>query len=252
MRNINAQISGVTGAGKTAFVHYLMDRTDRYVVFDPYDDYAREMGEPFTDFDSASRYLCRYHSDPDLRMILKADTEGIWDNLDDPRSDQTLLMYRAFLNLLLYTQHFHKAPPIGLILEEAYLYTEEGTAREPWPEIASLYRFAGRRAHVSSISTFQQSSDIDPRMRRASRIVVGMMDSSPPTDYLRLFGSDASKLASLQFLQYNTKPILGTHYLTSPAGLDIVQLWTSYFDGGSYERDSEIGTGFQDEEDSDA
>jgi hypothetical protein len=261
MHNFNLQLSGSTGSGKTSFVKYLLSKTPRYFVFDPFAEYNGLKAWYSSKFEQTAEHLLRNHSAKNYRVVFQGDSDAIWESLGES-DDQILDEFRAVLRQLLYTMHYYKAPPLGLVLEESHFYVMPDSRREPWPEIRSLYRFAGRRSSISSINIVQSHTDIAPEVRQGAATYVAMRNTDPPVSLVRQFGDD---LAALKPFQPGAIPKPGTHYLTIPSNIDVIETWFQTMagnhvlirtDGGSDQgnasgdngskSDSENGTGSAD------
>lgn len=229
MHNFNLQLSGSTGSGKTSLVKYLLATTPRYFVFDPFEEYKGLNAWYTTKFETATEHLLRNHSAANYRVIFQGDSAAIWESIGDGENDEEILTeFRYMLRQLLYTMHFHNAPPLGLILEESHFYTMPDSRREPWPEIRSLYRFAGRRSSISSINIVQSHTDIAPEVRQGAATYVALRNTDPPVSLTRQFGD---QLGALKPYQPGMKPETGVHYLTIPSGIDIIETWSQTMKG---------------------
>lgn len=202
MKSSHLLLLGQTGSGKTSLARILVDPVPRLVVFDQSRDGIWDtIGGAFHEPGRAVDFLYD-HAEDDFQAVFRF------------RKAET---YLPILGALYELHAARDLPPLVVVLEESTVWSE---THEIPPELEAVAT-RGRREGLVLVSIAQETTQLNPTVRRQAFLQVALRHSGMPTDLRQqLTREDRERVKQLETVTPYTTPRYGDHFLTVPPDVD--------------------------------
>lgn len=202
MKPSHLLIVGGTGSGKTSLARILVDPLPRLLVFDSSEDTIwNTVATPFTDPGRAMDFVFD-HAERDYQAVLRF------------RREET---YLPVLGALYELHRDHDLPPLVVVMEEASVWSETRDIPGELEAVATR----GRKHGLVLVSIAQETTQLNPTIRRQAFLTVTLRQHTLPTDLKsQLTSSEERQVRQLATVDPYTVPRAGEHFVTIPPGTD--------------------------------
>lgn len=208
--NFNVLLIGMIGTGKTQMGLRFLARSPRALVLDRQSEY--EGGAIFTDFRSATSFFLEHRR----------------DNWQIVYQDMNPDAHLAWIDLLFECQMNEELPPVALFLDESSYYS---TSHNVGAILDKLYT-KGRHARISTFTTVQRMTQINPIIRDQSHVWISLRLKSFPSDMKERFSrADLERIPFLEDITPDVTPTYGQHYLTDVGDYEFFEKWSRVLQG---------------------